>query len=366
MGTCKYCGKSAGLFSKSHKECEEKHTQGIERMKGLMQRFFDGGKTASEMGAIIRRNQVPYFLSDEDIAACGSEVLSSFASNLRRPYPQSALTKIKEFIDNIGVNKTLLNVKGQLDSIGKKLMEGYLVDYFAQGVPLSQVQTNAASVSRILPISTQTESDAYYSVLNKAASKFMVDGMLTSNEEQLITNYANSVGLNLNDLPSQFSNGDLAKIGQAIILRNLQQGIMPRNPISVPVMLTKNEVPLWVYDNVTMHQEKIQREYRGRTGGYSFRVCKGVTYRTGQFRGKPVEHSYLDKVGVGSLVITTKHLFFHCPTASVKIPYSKLVGVTPYSDGLEVHKEETKPKRTVFQGFDPWFVLNVLNQVNNF
>lgn len=365
MGTCKYCGQSAGLFSRSHKECEEKHNEGIERMKDLMQRFFVGAKTASEMGAIIRRNRSPYFLSDEDIALCGTEVLTQFANSLRRPYSQVALNKIKDFLDNLGVNKSLLNQKGELDFIGKKLMEGYLVDYFAQGVALSTVQSNAASVSRILPISSKTESEAYYSVLNKAASKFMTDGMLTSNEEQLITSYANSVGLNLNNLPPQFNTGDLAKIGQAIILRNLQQGIMPKNPISVPVILTKGETALWVYDNVTMHQEKIQRETRGRHSGYSFRVCKGVTYRTGQFRGKPVEYSYLDKIGVGSLVITTKHLFFHCPTASVKIPYSKLVGVTPYSDGLEVHKEEAKPKRTVFQGFDPWFVLNVLNQVNN-
>ncbi len=34
------------------------------------------------------------------------------------------------------------------------------------------------------------------------------------------------------------------------------------------------------------------------------------------------------------------------------------------SDGLEVHKEEAKPKRTVFQGFDAWFLMNVLNIVN--
>ncbi len=120
-----------------------------------------------------------------------------------------------------------------------------------------------------------------------------------------------------------------------------------------------------VYDNVTMFQEKIVREYQGGSRGMSYRICKGVTYRTGSFKGRPVERSSMDKVGVGSLVITNKHFFFHCPTASVKIPYSKLVGVTPYSDGLEVHKEEAKPKRTVFQGFDAWFAMNVLNQVNN-
>lgn len=54
---------------------------------------------------------------------------------------------------------------------------------------------------------------------------------------------------------------------------------------------------------------------------------------------------------------------FHCATASVKIPYSKLIGMTPYSDGLELHKEESRPKRTIFQGFDSWFIMNVINNV---
>ena len=29
MGTCKYCGNDAGWFSHSHKECKEKHEQGV-------------------------------------------------------------------------------------------------------------------------------------------------------------------------------------------------------------------------------------------------------------------------------------------------------------------------------------------------
>lgn len=29
MGTCKYCGNDAGWFSHSHRECKEKHEQGL-------------------------------------------------------------------------------------------------------------------------------------------------------------------------------------------------------------------------------------------------------------------------------------------------------------------------------------------------
>ena len=230
---------------------------------------------------------------------------------------------------------------------------------------MSQIRISTDSVTSVLPLSQQKKDEAYYNVLNKAADKFMSNGSLSDNEQQLIESYTGSLGIALNCLPMQYQSESLARIGQAMVLKDLQQGILPKNPLTVPVMLGRGECALWVYDNVTMFQEKIVREYQGGSRGMSYRICKGITYRTGSFKGRPVERSSMDKVGVGSLVITNKHFFFHCPTASVKIPYSKLVGVTPYSDGLEVHKEEAKPKRTVFQGFDAWFVMNVLNQVNN-
>ena len=39
MGTCKYCGKDAGLFSHEHKECEEKHEQGILSLEDGIRKF---------------------------------------------------------------------------------------------------------------------------------------------------------------------------------------------------------------------------------------------------------------------------------------------------------------------------------------
>ncbi len=118
MGTCKYCGQLAGLFSRAHNECEEKHNEGVERMRGLMRRYFDGVKTAVEMGAIIGRNRIPYYLSEEDIASCGIDVLTDFVASLRRPYPQVALDRIKGFIDNIGMDRSRLNQSGRLNEIG--------------------------------------------------------------------------------------------------------------------------------------------------------------------------------------------------------------------------------------------------------
>lgn len=363
MATCKYCGQPAGLFSRVHKECEEKHRSGIQGLGRMLHKYFSGAISAQDMGTKIQKNRLPYHLSNEDIAEVSASVINDYASTLHRPFTQQTLILIKDFLKNIGVPYTLINKNGVLDDLGQKLFQGFSVEYFAQGVPMSQVAINTASVISILPLSSQKKEEAYMNVLNKAASNFMKGGMLSDNEERLISSYANSIGISLNDLPEQYASEDLSKIGQAIVLKGLSQGKLPQQPLTVPVILSKGECVLWVYDRVTLYQEKVEREYRGRSGGFSFRVCKGVTYRTGQFRGRPIEHSYMDLVSVGSLVITNKNLIFHSPTSSLKIPFNKIVGVSPYSDGLEVHKDGAGSKRTVFQGFDSWFVMNVLNQM---
>lgn len=365
MAYCKYCGKSSGLFSRVHKECEKKHKAGITGLARIMHKYFDGQISASEMGQKISRNRNPYFLSIEDIESTASQILNQFGENLRRPYPNDTLPRLKGFLDNVGISYSELNSKGTLDNLAMKLFQGYVVDFFAKGVPLSQIKISTDSVTSVLPLSIQKQEEAYYNVLNKAADKFMADGFLTDQEEKQLMAYSSALGIALNSLPIQYRNSNLQRISQAIILKDLHKGVLPKNPLTVPVMLSKGEAVLWEFDNVTMYQEKITREYVGGNRGLSYRLFKGMTYRTGSFKGRPVERSHMETIGNGSLVVTNKNFFFHCPTASVKIPYSKLIGVTPYSDGLEVHKEEAKPKRTVFQGFDAWFPMNVLGQINN-
>lgn len=365
MGKCKYCGQSAGFFSRAHEECEEKHERGIAGMEELMHRYFEGAVTAVDLSAKLAENRLPYFLTDEDIATVAIVSIKKFGDTLKRPYHPDTLPRIKAFLNAIAIPYDKLNENGDMDALGMKLFQGYVVDFFAKGVPLSQIRISTDSVTAVLPLSQQKKDEAYYNVLNKAADRFMADGWLADNEQRLIESYTSSLGISLNNLPPCYRNDSLARIGQAIVLNNLQRGILPQNPLTVPVMLGRGECVLWAYDNITMFQEKITREYVGGNRGMSFRICKGVTYRTGSFKGHPVEHSHLEAIGIGTFVVTNKHFIFHCPTTSIRIPYKKLVGVTPYSDGIEVHKEEAKPKRIVFEGLDPWFIMNAINIVNN-
>ena len=82
MASCKYCGQPAGFFSRSHKNCEEKHKQGLDGLAGMLKKYFQGAITASRMGQNIRQNKAPYFLSDDDIANIASNAVVDYTATL--------------------------------------------------------------------------------------------------------------------------------------------------------------------------------------------------------------------------------------------------------------------------------------------
>jgi len=42
-----------------------------------------------------------------------------------------------------------------------------------------------------------------------------------------------------------------------------------------------------------------------------------------------------------------------------------MIGVTPYSDGIEIHRDGANAKRLTFQGFDSWFLMNIISLTAN-
>ena len=127
MSKCKYCNKLAGFLSRSHKECKEKHEKGIQGLKAMLQRYFQGGISASKVGQNIQQNKMPYFLTDNDISRITMDAIEEFTRSLHRPYSHNLLSTISELIQNVGISYSMLNHTGVLDRLGQKIMYGYLL-----------------------------------------------------------------------------------------------------------------------------------------------------------------------------------------------------------------------------------------------
>ena len=364
MGQCKYCGEDAGFFSHVHKECEEKHNQGITSLENGIRRYFMDSIKVSDLNSIIAQVRKENYVEDPDIAISSAKCIDEYTEQSRWPFHSHQLDLIKDFLHNIGVSYQSINVNGSLDKLCQKMVRGFLAEYFTGQKPLQRVLQICQQIMGVMPLQNQKKLDTYLYMLNQAADNYMKDGMLTDDEQQKIDEYMNVLGLSAAHLPAQGQGTGLCKIGQAKILKQLQQGIVPQVNVYAPILLGKDEVVFWSYDGVTMWQEKVKREMVGSHSGFTFRIVKGVNYRTGGFKGHPVEHSYMDNAGIGSLYITNKHLIFHSSERSVKIPYKKIIGLNPYQDGMGVQQDGANAKKLIFQGFDCSFVLNVMSFIS--
>lgn len=360
VGTCKYCGQSAGIFSNAHKECEAKHQRGIQAFEATVNGYFSQRLPASSVASAKCQLQIDAYLSEEDICEISDKEIRAYTASINRPFSPSSMHLMDEFLTAIGVPYSELNAKGGIVEFTKKLMRGFMIEYFTDQLDLQKAQSRCEKVLSRFPMNQDDIDDAYLHVLDKAATNYMKNGSLSSSERQKIDDYIHALALPVHNLPAEYQNSEIGKIEQMSIISMIQNGNIPDSGISAPIVLGRGEKIIWGYQNVNLYQEKVTREYVGRTGGFRFRIMKGVTYHTGGFKGHPVEKSSMEHQGIGTLFVTNRHLIFHSQTKSIKVPYAKLVGISPYSDGIEINRDGANVKRLTVQGFDPWFLLNIL------
>lgn len=210
-------------------------------------------------------------------------------------------------------------------------------------------------------IQTEELKNIYISSIDSAVEQYLNDGLISPKEKSTIARFIQFTGYTAADLNQ---NGTIEKMLQCEVLVQLLNGQQPTPQITVagslPFMLGKDENLIWVFRNITLHQQKVRREYKGRNRGFNIRICKGVYYRTGGFKGTPIETIYMHKVGIGMVCLTTKHLYFSSPEKSIKIPYDKILSVETYSNGVGIQKDGANDKPIFLEGLTSWFTYNVI------
>lgn len=364
MGTCKYCGQSSGLFSSSHKECEGKHTSGVSELRQMLARYFQHLTTSTDIMRRLQALRKENYLNVDDIATEATTAIDNYTAAIHRPFNMDVVQNVEHLVSALGEPYRVIDRNGAITRFAQKVIKGHIAEYFTGKQDINATHAAISQVTSALPINNDALQESYLYMLDKAATNYLKDGLLSPQEEQRVNTYTSTFGIPTNNLPATYQGGNIAKMSQASILSNLQRGVLPPQNIFAPIMLGKGETILWQYSDVKLFEEKVQREYHSNRGGLSIKIMKGVYYRPSTGRTRPVEHSYMNLEGTGNLYVTNKHLIFNSPTKGVKIPYSKIIGVSPYSDGLEVNRDGNA-KRLILQGFDSWFIMNVMSLVAN-
>jgi len=132
---------------------------------------------------------------------------------------------------------------------------------------------------------------------------------------------------------------------------------------NLPVNLQKDEEVVWVFPSCEYLEDTPRREYVGHSQGMSFRIMKGVYYRVGGFKGRPVDRTERVHIDTGMVVITNKHIFFAGPVKALRVPYAKIVSFQPFSDGIGIIRDASSAKPQIFVTGDGWFTYNLVTNL---
>ena len=194
----------------------------------------------------------------------------------------------------------------------------------------------------------------------ETAWHFLNDGGLDKEEEKKLVEFMNFFNLSQEELDKR---GLYTKVVKGGVLRDLMEGKLPNRykvEVTLPLNFKKGETIVWLFNDVDYFETKKVRKYVGGSHGMSIRIAKGVYYRVGGFRGRPVEERKVHHVDKGMMAITNKHVYFHGSVKSFRIPYSKIVSFVPYSDGVGIYRDVSNAELQIFKTEDGWFTYNLL------
>jgi len=201
----------------------------------------------------------------------------------------------------------------------------------------------------------------YLTLFDSAVNQYLDDGVINSLEEKTLARFIQFSGLPQATLNK---NKSLERMLQSRVIQDILAGSKPIPRIQIsgdfPFILGKTESLVWLFRNIILHQQKIKKEYVGRTHGMSFRIMKGVYYRTGGFKGHSIETTVMQKIGTGSVCFTDKNIYFSSPQKSLKIPYNRILSVDSYANGVGIQKDGINDKPIFLEGVDSWFAYNVI------
>ena len=175
----------------------------------------------------------------------------------------------------------------------------------------------------------QEKSEAFTSYVQRAVG----DELLTPEEEDHVQELVRILGIDLGAFLQQNP-----ELGRHVMIAEANGGFLPEVQSSRLVQRKGEIVHLEV--QATLLMDVTVRQSQGGYSGFSFPIGKtGIRYRVGGYRGHSVE------VGTkrvpaddGFLVVSSQRAVFIGNKKTLELPYSKLLNLTVFSDGIQFHE----------------------------
>jgi hypothetical protein len=193
-------------------------------------------------------------------------------------------------------------------------------------IPKMRVAADEAGISDVER--RQAELGAFREWVKAA----IADDIFTPEEHKRLSALMSAFGL----APDSLASAD-RDLSHDVLVAEINSGYLPE--VRSPHVIAKAGEIVHLEVPATLMKEVAVREYQGGYSGFSFPIGKtGIRYKVGGARGHSVQvGTKLQVADSGMLAITNKRAVYTGSPKTVDMPYSKLVNLTVYSDGIVFH-----------------------------
>lgn len=196
---------------------------------------------------------------------------------------------------------------------------------------VNDIESNLPAVRQHAGISEKEAAELHSDSFRTFLETALEDDCLTQDEEARLMEIGRVLGID----QSSFDTG-FADLRLRLFVARVNDGRIPI--MSDPGMILKKAEVAHMSANAQLIKEVSVREYQGGYAGVSFRVAKGVRFHTGGVRGKSVVvGTKMEAADQGILTVTSQRAVFVGQRKSIELPYSKLLNLNVFEDGVQFH-----------------------------
>ena len=343
-GTCQYCGRKAGFWRKYHKSCLAQVQE--QRRQEEENRAADR-KIALAKWTSACRDYYADLLSEQELES----LMDEYSGLLPVSQMQRIADKAQAEASRVAKQEGEIEYASALQSFARGDLNAH---------DFSEACSKAAG---ILSSSKMCSLEAFTAA--SLSEAVLADGVLTEDE-------FNRVNIFLSTVSSRSILREKPKIKQVLqlhiiemIRKNRWDEVFRESNLDpgtyAGTVFEKSEQPCWAIKGVRLKRDRHKQTYVRIHAPQKIIARNGIYVNANSYRGTTVNEQWSEIVAIGTVLLTNRNLRFIAGEKSFRIPWKKIVYISPHRVGVSIKKDTKTPVQLT--GFDPWFLVNFASAI---